>query len=106
LPTSIRIRPLGLRAVAWDGQPLGRVSELLRCRRNGRSWAIVRTGRLRRHRAVPMDGARYEVELVRVPVAASLVRTAPTLVRRDGWLDDRDLRRHYGPFERDVPPAP
>jgi hypothetical protein len=100
------MRPLGLRAVAWDGRPLGRVREILRCRHSRRSWAIVRTGRLRRRRAVPMAGARYEAALVRVPVGADLVRTAPALVRCHGQLDDRDLRRHYGPFERDVPPAP
>ena len=102
-PISIRIRPRALRAVAWDGRPLGRVCEILRCRGSGRAWAIVRTGRLRRRRAVPMAGARYEAALVRLPIPADLVSSAPPLVRRDGRLDDRNLRRHYGPFERDVP---
>jgi hypothetical protein len=104
-PTSIRIRPHALRAVSWDGRPLGLVCEILRCRDSGRAWAIVRPGRLRRRRAVPWAGARYEAALVRLPVAADLVRSAPPLVHRDGRLDDRDLRRHYGPFERDAVPS-
>lgn len=106
LPITIRNRPRGLRAVAWDGRLLGRVREILRSRSSGRAWAIVRSGRFRRARAVPLVGARYEAELVRLPVAADRVRTAPRLVRRDGLLDDGDLWRHYGPFERDDPRAP
>jgi hypothetical protein len=52
-----------------------------------------------------MAGARYEAALLRLPVPADLVHSAPPLVRRDGWLADRDLRRHYGPFERDAVPS-
>lgn len=106
MPTTIRIRPRGLRAVAWNGRPLGRVCEILRLRSSGRAWAIVRPGRLRRRRAVPMMGARYEPAMVRLPVAADRVRSAPHFARRDGRLEDRALRRHYGPFERDATRAP
>ena len=105
MPTSICNRPRALHAVAWDSRPLGRVCEILRCRDSGRAWAIVRRGRLRRRRAVPMAGARYEAALLRLPVPADLVHSAPPLVRREGRLDDRDLRRHYGPFERDAVPS-
>jgi hypothetical protein len=105
VPTTICIRPRGLRAVAWNGRPLGRVCEILRSRGSGRAWAIVRPGRFRRPRVVPMVGARYEAALVRLPVAADQVLAGPRFVRRNGLLDDRDLR-HYGPFESDAPRAP